>query len=174
MKISAGQCRRSADFCGALPPPALEACSTMMRPGENLDPSTSTCRPADRRHGPPCRTAADGAANRLTCRHMMRRQPSAARPSGGILHVSPGGSAATPEVVLFVICTHRWSFLSMNWAGWSFLPKNPEVFSLSCALKGNRKKLCLGCTHRLPCLHNRGGVNIVHTPYFSSFSWNSK
>jgi hypothetical protein len=65
----------------------------------------------------------DGEQQRLTCRHTLRRRAPAATQSGGTLHVSPGGAAATHKVVFFVNLPHRWSFLSMNWGRWSLLSK---------------------------------------------------
>jgi hypothetical protein len=47
----------------------------------------------------------------------------AATTRGGILPRVARAAAATPEVVLFGKSIHKWSFLSMNWAGWSYLPK---------------------------------------------------
>jgi hypothetical protein len=79
--------------------------------------------PLERRHGPPEQTTTDGDPNGLTCRRRERRRAPAAKQHGGTLHVLLGGSAATHDVVLFVIFPQRWSFLSMNWGRWSLLSK---------------------------------------------------
>jgi hypothetical protein len=126
-----------------LPPPEVEATST------------SSCRHAMGRHGPLRVTATDGRVGRLTCLHGKCRHALPPCPSAACGHVSYGGTAATLEGVFFANSFHRWSFLSINWGGWSVLTKiqfKREIFASFKRASVTRKyptaaRLC--ATHKL-------------------------